>query len=453
MTASARLLLVDDDAAVVDTLGERLARDGYECVRCTDPQAALRALSGEGPFDLVISDIEMPGMRGIDLMSAIHSRHPGQLVLLITGFGTIDLAVQCLRAGATDFLTKPFSFDVLRHAVQRALRERAMRREIVRLRAASQPDADETSTVIARSPAMTRAVQFATRVAATTSTVLLSGESGVGKGSMARLIHDRSPRAREPFVQVNCAAIPPTLVESELFGVRKGAYTDARSDREGLFEQADGGTLFLDEIGDMPLAVQATLLHALESGQVRPVGAETPTSVDVRVIAATNQDLESAVRDGGFRADLYYRLNVLRLTIPPLRDRPEDLLPLLDHLLARVCARIGREVGGIADDALRWLLAYTWPGNVRELANLLERAVVLSEHNILVMSDFTLGGDTEAMQPDDSLQRLARAGWPLARLDRAYAQAMLDVVDGNKSEAAKRLGIDRRTLYRWLDED
>ncbi len=451
MTASAsrRILVVDDDPGVVDYLVEMLSEEGYITKGVTSPHEALDCLGGD-EFDLVIADIEMPGMRGIDLMAAIHARKPGQLVLLITAFGSIDLAVRAVRAGACDFITKPFQIEVLCLAVERAFRERQMRREIVRLR--SMLSGSEPTGLVARSQTMQRVVDLARRAALTDSTVLLTGESGVGKGDVARFIHDHSPRHKGPFTQVNCAALPAPLVESELFGVRKGAYTDAREDRLGLLVQATGGTLFLDEVAEMPLEAQPKLLHVLETGRVRPVGGSSEVGIDVRLIAATNRPLEEALRDRHFRSDLYHRLNVIRVEIPPLRERPEDIEALVDVLLQRASTKLGRPVIGITTGAMRWLLSYEWPGNVRELANMIERAVALTEHDTILLEDFVLASHPPGKDDllSNALSNAAVRELPLADVERAYIHRVLEATQGNKARAARILGIDRRTLYHKL---
>jgi DNA-binding NtrC family response regulator len=447
MSRPARMLVVDDDRSVVDYLTEMLTEDGHRAVGTTSAGDAFELLAKE-EFDLVIADVEMPEERGLDLMARIHQHKPGQLVLLVTAFGSIDLAVKAVRAGACDFVTKPFRWEVLQVAIDRALRERRMRREIVRLRSALR---EESGDLVARSPAMRRVKEIATRVATTDSTVLLTGASGVGKGAIARYIHDHGARASGRFVQVNCAALPASLAEAELFGVRRGAFTDAHEDRPGLFAQARGGTLLLDEIGEMPLELQAKLLQVIETRAARAVGGAEETPLDVRLLAATNRPLEDAVAKHAFREDLYYRLDVVRIDIPPLSERPEDLRALIDVLLERACQRVGRAVLGIAEDAMRWLLAHAWPGNVRELANLLERAIVLAEHDTIVLDDLVI---RERPGLDEGyLERAARRGLELAAVERAYIHAVLRVAGGNKSEAARTLGIDRRTLHRRLEED
>jgi DNA-binding NtrC family response regulator len=445
VTAPKSILVVDDDASVVDYLVEMLSEEGFVSHGVISPHDALECLAHD-EYDLVIADVEMPGMRGLELMEAIHARKPGQLILLITAFGSIDLAVQAVRMGACDFVTKPFPIEALLLAIERAFRERQMRREIVRLRGATL--GGEASGLIARSQAMRRVVEIARRAASTDSTVLLTGESGVGKGAVARFIHEQSPRAKNSFVQVNCAALPAALVESELFGVRKGAYTDARSDRPGLFVQASSGTLFLDEIAEMPMETQPKLLQVLETGRVRAVGASQEVAVNVRVIAATNHPLEEALQDRRFRPDLYHRLNVITLDIPPLRERLEDIEPLVDLFVHRASVKLGRSVVGITAEARRWFLSFAWPGNVRELANRIERAVALTDHDTLLLEDFSLAPRSAANE--DLLAAVALRELPLAEVERTYIQHVLEVAQRNKTRAARILGIDRKTLYRKL---
>ena len=440
-----RLLIVDDDADVVDYLVEMLNQADYKALGTMDAHQALKLIVAE-PFDLLITDVEMPGMRGLDLMAAVQAERPEQLVLLMTAFGNIDLAMQCVRAGACDFLAKPFRIEELYGAVSRALRDRQMRRTAVRV---GRSDANTVEPAFcARSPRMQQVLSLAKRAAAVTSTVLLAGESGTGKSAVARWIHEMSPRREGPIVSVNCAALPQTLVESELFGVRKGAYTDARHDRPGLFVQADGGTLFLDEIAELPLEVQPKLLQALETGSVRCLGDTQETAVDVRLIAATNQPLEQRVSERLFRADLYHRLNVIQLEIPPLRDRKEDIDDLVDALTRRIASRLGKPGPAVSLEALRWIRAYRWPGNVRELANTLERAIALSEHDTLLIED--LAQASQLPSNDRFLQDALDCGCTLEDLERSYIRHVLDATGGNKIQAARILGVDRSTLYRKL---
>lgn len=436
------LLVVDDDVEVVDFLRESLTERGYAVTACTSPAEALARVHRE-VFDLVIADVEMPEMRGPELCAAILTERPQQLVLLITAFGSIEMAVATVRAGACDFVPKPFKIEALVFAIERAFRDRTMRREIVRLRAA-QP-AEGEGRIVVRSPAMRRLVDLARRAARTDSTVLLTGETGTGKSTIARYIHDASDRRGRPFVHLNCASLPVTLVESELFGVRRGAFTDAKADRPGAFIAAGEGTLFLDEVGDLPIEVQAKLLHALEHGHVRPLGATADVPVRARVLAATNRPLEELLREGAFRPDLYYRLNVIRLEVPPLRERREDIAPLVDAFLGRSIRPGGRPVIGIAASAVKRLMVHDWPGNVRELANLIERAVGLSEHDTILVEDLDL-------PQKGPLERLigGMGQAPLEDVERAYVHQVLESSGGNKAAAARALGINRRTLYRKI---
>jgi DNA-binding NtrC family response regulator len=440
----AKILVIDDDPAVVEFLVEELAVD-YAAVGETSPRAALERVAA-GEFDIVITDLEMPELRGTELLAEILERKPGQLVLMITAFGSIELAVQAVRAGACDFVTKPFKMPALLFAIERALRERTMRREIVRLR---RELGDDRGSLVAGSPAMVKVLDLARRAARGAASVLITGESGSGKGALARWIHDHGARASGPFVHVNCAALPSGLVEAELFGVRRGAFTDARESRDGLFVEASGGTIFLDEIAEMPLDIQSKLLQVLESSRVRPVGGGE-AAIDARVIAATNRAIDEAVQNSQFRLDLFFRLNVIRIETPPLRERAGDIPELVNTLLARASRDRAGPIG-ITDDAMRWLIRHDWPGNVRELANVVERAVALTDHDTIVLEDVR---DLEARVPADPTGELlasaAARQLPLAEVERAYIRRVLDANEGNVSRAARILGIDRRTLYRKL---
>jgi DNA-binding NtrC family response regulator len=440
-----RLLVIDDDAAMVDYLVDMLLLAKYKVVGFTEAEAALDAIT-EQPFDLVISDVEMPGMRGLDLMAAIHLCRPEQLVLLITAFGSVDLAMQSVRAGACEFIAKPFRIEELLTAIDRNLQDRQMRRTAVRL--GSMHGNSNGSVFIARSPGMQQMLKLAERAAAVDSTVLLTGESGTGKSAVARWMHDLSPRRHGPFVAINCAALPHSLVESELFGAKKGAYTDARQDRVGLFEQADSGTLFLDEIAELSLDVQPKLLQVLETGKVRALGDNREKATNVRLIAATHQPLEQRINERLFRADLYHRLNVINLSIPPLRERKEDLDELVNSLNQRISIRMGKPSVLISTEVLRWIRAYHWPGNVRELANILERAIALTEHDTLLLED--LAQASQLPETEGFLQNALQQGWTLQDVERAYINYVLEKTAGNKIQTAKLLGVDRSTLYRRL---
>lgn len=446
MSKMPKVLIVDDDPGIVSWLVEMLPEEGFEPMGETSARKALELLRQKS-FDLVVSDVEMPEMRGLDLLRAIREVRPNQMVLLITAFGSIDLAVDAVRGGAVDFLAKPFRIEVLVLAMQRALRERQMRWEIVRLREAA---VRETPAGIAeRSPAMRETLELARRAARSTLPVLITGESGVGKGAVARFIHDSSERRVAPLMQLNCAALPAGIAEAELFGVRRGAFTDAREDRPGVFEQAHQGSLFLDEIGELPLELQPKLLQALESNQVRPLGSTREVPADVRIIAATNQPLEDAIRDRRFRADLFHRLNVVRIEIPPLRERLEDIDVIVDQALCSINQRSGRTPVGVTLEAMRWLRNHPWPGNVRELLNAVERAAALSDNDVLTLEDFV----PKVRQSQDALLESAvEDEMSLEELEQAYIRRVLKKTGGHKANAARILGLDRRTLYRKVAE-
>jgi DNA-binding NtrC family response regulator len=439
-----KLLLLDDDAGVVDFLCESLSEKGFDVTGLTSPREALARIKTES-FDLVVTDVEMPEMRGTELLSSILSEKPSQLVLLMTAFGSIDLAVATVQSGACDFIAKPFKIEALVLAIERAFRERKIRREIVRLR--NMAPLDPPGQIVAQSPAMKRVLETARKAAGADSNALITGETGTGKGVIAKLIHDSSARRERPFYHLNSASLPPTLVESELFGVRRGAFTDAKEDRAGAFVAAADGTLFLDEVGELPLEIQAKLLHVLEEGRVRPLGGTSEVPIKARLIAATNRPIETLLREGRFRQDLYYRLNIIRIEVPPLRERAADVVPLIDLFLGYACTRQARPLVGVSAAAMKRLQAHPWPGNVRELANVIERAVVLADHDTLLPEDLDFPNNAGL---EDLLQQSADGNIPLDELEREYVRRVLEEHGGNKAGAARILGINRRTLYRKL---
>lgn len=441
-----RILVIDDDPAVVDLLTESLSAEGFECAGETHPLAGISRLEESG-YDVVVSDVEMPGIRGIELLQKIHTARPEQLVLLMTAFGSIELAMASVRAGARDFIAKPFPIEALVRAIDRAIEDRSLRREIVRLRART--DSADGEAPLARSAAMIRTLERARRAAAAGTAVLLTGETGTGKSLLARYIHQKSSRNEGPYLEINCAAIPPALLESELFGARRGAFSGAVDDREGFFVRASGGTLFLDEIGELSPEAQAKLLHAAEKKVVSPLGSTSEVAVDTRLVVATHRDLEAMVAEGTFRKDLYYRINIVRIEVPPLRDRKEDIVPLAERFLERAITRQSSPVRGFSGRALRLLLRHPWRGNVRELENVVERAVALAEHDALLPEDLDLEETTDSF----SLARAAADGLTLEAAQRAYIQYVVDQHDGNKAAAARALGITSQTLYKKLGGD
>jgi DNA-binding NtrC family response regulator len=448
MVQQANLIVVDDDKAITSALAKILGAAGYSVITAKSGDAALAIMRQVCP-DLVIADLKMNGMSGDELQSEIARRSPDVPVVIITAFGSIESAVESMRSGAFDFITKPFTNAQLKMVVERALEHRELRREVQRLRG-ELARSYGVEKIITACPQMDRLLEMIQRIADSPASVLLTGESGTGKDLLARALHFQSRRAKGPFIQVNCAAIPDNLLESELFGHVKGSFTDARQNKLGLFQAAHEGTLFLDEIDCMPGGLQAKLLTAIENKRVRPLGTIGQIAVDVRIVSATNTDLESAIADGRFRADLYYRLAGVSLDTPPLRERGEAIPLLLKHFLALAAAESGQPVPEIAPDALEQLLCYPWPGNVRELQNAIQRAVLLCRNNRICSSDLPakIGG----LELADFATNQTFARRPtLEQVEGEYIYFVLTSVGGNRGEAARILGIDRKTLYRKLE--
>lgn len=442
------VLLVDDDASFCEMVEDVLCRRGFDVTSYWDPLEAVAALATED-FDACVSDINMAGMKGTSLCELIVARRPDLPVVLITGFGSFDTAVQAIRAGAYDFLSKPVDFDVLEVAVRRAIERGTLRAEVRRLRRAVE-SSSQFEDMIGASEPMREVFDLMDRVAESNASVLVTGESGTGKELVARAIHRHGPRREAPFVAVNCAAIPEALLESQLFGHAKGAFTDAHRAHTGLFLQASGGTLLLDEIGEMPLALQPKLLRALQERTVRPVGSEREIPFDARIISASNRDLEAAVEDRRFREDLLFRINVVQIELPPLRVRGGDVLLLAQRFLEKHAARSNKEIVGIAVPAAEKLLAYPWPGNVRELENCIERAVALTRFNQIGIDDLP----TRIRDHQSSHVLVAgndpRELPPMEEVERRYILRVLEATKGHRTHAAQVLGFDRKTLYRKL---
>ena len=443
-----RILIVEDDREMREMLCERLARRGFEAEASEDTPAALERLDADR-FDAVVTDLRMSGPSGLVLCEWLAANRPDVPVVVITGFGSMDSAIAAMRAGAHDFLPKPFEFDELAIRLERALQHRHLLEEVKRLR--ERRDDAGADALVGESDAMHRLRQLVARVAGSDAPVLITGETGSGKELVARAIHRLGARPNGPFVAINCAARPEALLESELFGHAKGAFTDAREARSGLFVEASGGTILLDEVGELPLALQPKLLRALQERTVRPVGAAREVPFDARVVAATNRDLESAVEERRFREDLFYRLDVLPVEVPPLRARGADVLLLAQHFLRAYATRTGAPVLGLSRAAAEKLLAYAWPGNVRELQNCIERAAALADHDQVLVEDLPervrSHRATDLLVAGDDPATLV----PLAVMEQRYVARVLEATGGNKTLAARILGVDRKTLYRKLE--
>jgi DNA-binding NtrC family response regulator len=446
-----RVLVVEDDRVARELLEEILRRDGHTVEAVADGQAAI-ARAGGG-YDLVISDVKLgDGPSGMEVLAAFREKAASTPVILITAFGDVTGAMEAIQRGAYDYVSKPFNVDELALTVQRALE----RRRLVEENRALKQSVDRRGSladIVGRSPAMLEVYKLVARIAPSLSTVLVVGESGTGKELVARAIHSHSPRARSPFVAVNCSALSESLLESELFGHERGAFTGAVATKRGLFEEAGAGTLFLDEIADVGTKMQAQLLRVLQEGEIRRVGGSEPIHVDVRVVAATNRDLEQEVREGRFREDLYFRINVVSIRIPPLRDRPGDIPLLIDHFLAKYASRERRAEVGIAPQAAAALALHAWPGNVRELEHTIERALALSKDGFIVASDLPPEIARLTEEPAAPPAGLIDDRPTLAELERRYIELVLRETGGNKKRAAEILGIDRRTLYRTLERE
>jgi len=453
---SRSILVVDDDAGITSLLTELLEDEGHRVHGVLTATDALSAVQQQS-FDLMITDLVLPDLRGNELLQRVKSLHPELPVILITAFGSMELALQVLREGASDFIAKPFTPDQLLLAVHRVLLQHDLAGASAEATPSS-PTKDFLSDPPPQSNKMRRVETLALRAAQTDAHVLITGESGTGKTRLAHQIHQHSGRANGPFVVLNCGAIPSSLIESELFGSVKGAFTDAKRDRVGLVESAHGGTLFLDEIADLPAAAQAKMLRVLERKVIRPVGATQEREVDVRVLSATHQSLEEAVADGRFRADLYYRLHVIKLEIPPLRERPEDIVAIAKELLTELGEHHAHR--SFSDEAIAWMRAWHWPGNIRELSNRLQRAVTFAESDVITPSSLYVGETlplttAEVPTASDLETRRASENWrprSLAEVEQEHILRVLEHTQGNKAQAASILGIDRRTLYRRLDE-
>jgi len=443
-----KILIVDDEQMMCEMLEDDLKRNGFRPTCYISAEKALDALKTES-FDVLLTDLNLPNMNGIELCERVVDNRPDIPVIVITAFGSMETAIAAIRAGAYDFVTKPIDTEFLVLALDRAVKHHGLQ-EKVKLLDEALKKSHQFDELIGQSPSMRKLIDRLERVADTESSILITGETGTGKEIVAQALHRRSRRHKGPFVAVNCAALPDALLESELFGHKSGAFTDAKTERKGLFFQANGGTLFFDEIGDFPLALQPKLLRSLEERCVRPIGGTSEINFDVRIIAATNRDIDTAIEESRFREDLYYRINVIQIDIPPLRDRGTDILLLAQHFIEQFTIRSDKQITGISNAASEKLLNYTWPGNVRELRNTIERAFVLTAYEKISVDDlpekirdynashFFVGSD----KPSELVS--------VQEIERRYILHVLKTVGDNKTLAAKVLGLDRKTLYRKL---
>lgn len=443
-----KILVVDDDREMCALLEEVLRAEGFFLTTSTSSEEAIRYLK-KGDFDVVITDLMMQGLKGLELLHESKKIAPLTPVIIITAFGTVESAIKAMKMGAYDYITKPFQLDELILTVKKAMENRMLKEEVSRLKR-EVAFRYQFHNIIGRSNSMQKIYDLIERVSDTSCNVLITGESGTGKELVAKAIHYNGKRKDGHFVAVNCAAIPEALLESELFGYRKGAFTDAKTDKKGLIFAAHEGTLFLDEITEMAYPLQAKLLRVIEEKKVRPLGDTDAYPVDLRIIAASNKDIKSLIQQGKFREDLYYRLKVVDIEMPPLRERREDILLLAGNFLKRFSEEMGKEITGISEEAKKIMLDYPWPGNVRELENVIQRAITLSKNKIILPED--LPSSMTQRAKEDPLEKALQQWFSLDQLEKEYIKKVLLQVGGNKSRAAEILGLNRKTLYRKLKE-
>ena len=443
-----RVLAVDDDLEMCKLLSDVLTGEGFSVLTIGSSLEAAKIIKKE-EFDVIITDLKMKGLKGLDLLEEVKKIAPLTPVVIITAFGTIESAIQAMKLGAYDYITKPFQMDELVLTVKKSLENRLLKKEVMRLKKEIE-SRYQFHNLIGKSPPMQSIYGLIERISNTSSNVLLTGESGTGKELVAKAIHYNGYRKEGPFIAVNCAAIPETLIESELFGYKKGAFTDAKADKKGLISKAHEGTLFLDEITEMPYTLQAKLLRVIEDKEVRPLGGTSSYSIDVRIISASNRDIKFLIQEGRFREDLYYRLKVIDIELPPLRQRREDIPLLIQHFINKFNTDLKKKFSGVSEEALKILLDYSWPGNVRELENVIQRAITLSQQDIIFPEDLP----TSLIQRVDEnlIEKCLKKKLTVGQLEREYIKRILSEVGGNKSKAAEILGLDRKTLYRKLQE-
>jgi DNA-binding NtrC family response regulator len=442
-----KILVVDDDREMASLLSDVLRDEGFSVVPLSDSLEASRNLQRE-EFDVLITDLKMKGLKGLDLLEEAKKVAPLTPVIIITAFGTIESAIQAMKMGAYDYITKPFQMDQIVLTVKKAVENRWLKKEVVRLK-------KEVETrfhfhqLIGKSPSMQKIYDLVERIKESSSNVLITGESGTGKELVGKAIHYSGTRKEGPFIAVNCAAIPETLLESELFGYKKGAFTDAKADKKGLVSEAREGTLFLDEITEMSPLLQAKMLRVIEERQVRPLGDTNSHPVDVRFISASNRNMKDLIHQGRFREDLYYRLKVIDIELPPLRERKDDIPLLVRHFIQKF-GQESKKVSGISEETLKILIDYSWPGNVRELENVIQRAITLGQQETILPEDLPASMIQEL--DEDVVEKALRKKYSLDQLEKEYIQKVLIEAGGNKTKAAEILGLDRKTLYRKLEE-
>jgi len=444
---SHKILVVDDDLEMCNLLSEVLKEEGFSVLTTGESLEASKILKKE-EFDVLITDLKMKGLKGLDLLEEAKKIAPLTPVIIITAFGTIESAIQAMKMGAYDYVTKPFQMDEIVLTVKKALENRLLKKEVVRLKKEME-SRYHFHQLIGKSASMQKIYDLIERIRESSNSVLITGESGTGKELVAKAIHYSGARKEGPFIAVNCAAIPETLLESELFGYKRGAFTDAKTDKKGLIFGATEGTLFLDEITEMSPLLQAKLLRVIEEKEVRPLGDTNAHPIDVRIISASNRDMKDHIHQGRFREDLYYRLKVIDIELPPLRERREDIPLLVQHFMSKL-GKEPKKISGISEDALKILINYSWPGNVRELENIIQRAMTLSQREVILPEDLP----TSLLQEVDEnlVEKGLRVKYTLDQLEKEYIKKVLIEVGGNKSKAAERLGLDRKTLYRKLEE-
>jgi len=444
-----RILVVDDDLEMCGLLSDVLSQEGFSALTISQSLEASKTIKKE-EFDVIVTDLRMKGLKGLDLLEEAKRVAPLTPVIIITAFGTIESAIQAMKMGAYDYITKPFQIDEFILTVKKALENRLLKKEVVRLRKEVE-SRYHYHQLIGKSPSMRSIYDLVERIGDSNSNVLITGESGTGKELVARAIHYSGSRKEGPFIPINCAAIPETLLESELFGYKRGAFTDAKTDKKGLMVEAAEGTIFLDEVTEMSPLFQAKLLRVIEEREVRPLGDTNSYPIDVRIISASNRDIENLIHQGRFREDLYFRMKVIDIELPPLRERREDIPLLADHFINQFGNKPNRKISGVSEEALRILINYSWPGNVRELENIIQRAIALCRHEVILPEDLP---SSMLREPDEEslLEKGLHKKYTLDQLEKEYIKKVLIDAGGNKSKAAEILGLDRKTLYRKIEE-